>query len=256
MLRFLGGLTLALCVACSAAFAAEADKAREERRRDRVGRVERPGVSGTDFAPGRPVMIEVLIVDVRRGEAGKGDASDPPGDPKTRIEQLDKAGKLDGLTRVELTAVENQPASLHVGQRVPRITASQRGPAGQTNSVTFENVGLRLGIMAASGPRRADRIARPGRPLASRPRGRRRADLQAGRRRTRPHCGDRKPSRPKPPSAARDGQCVLVGAQQLKRQGRQSELLIVVTPRLLAGGDAAREVTAASSGSLDSAAEV
>jgi Flp pilus assembly secretin CpaC len=246
MLRTLGGLTLALCVACSAAFAAEAKKPTGEGSGEHAGpRSGMGGMGGEAFTAehgaGRTVMIEVLIADVRRGDAGKGDAGkgdagDPAGDPKARIHQLDKAGKLDGLTRVQLTAIENQQASLHVGQRVPRITGSQRSPAGQTNSVTFENVGLMLRVTA-----RADRDGRivlhvqtersqlgpaeEGTPISEPAEGEpiRIAAMETVTAET--------------TVAARDGQSVLVGAQQLKRQGRQSEVLIVVTPRL-AGGEA------------------
>jgi Flp pilus assembly secretin CpaC len=236
MLRIVGGLTVAACVACSAAFAAEAAKPRGEGHGVSSGHALAPPAPA-EAAAGRCLTIEVLIADVHRGEAGKGGAADPPADPKARVEQLDKAGKLEGLTRVELTTIENMPASLHVGQRVPRITSTQRGAAGRINTVVMENVGLMLRATARVdgdgrivvnvqfersqfGPaEEGTLIAKPdeGEPI-------RLAALESVTAET--------------TVAARDGQSVLVGAQQVKRQGRQSELLIVVTPRLC-GGEAA-----------------
>jgi type II secretory pathway component GspD/PulD (secretin) len=178
------------------------------------------------------VMIEVLIADVRRGEAAKGDARDLSGDPKTRIQQLDKAGKLDALTRVELAAVEGQKAALRVGQRAARITGSQRGPAGQVNSVTMEVVGLMLGV--------TPQIRRDGLVVMA-------IDIE------RSQLGPAEEGTPifkpsdgaairVPPTetlsvqttaSARNGQSILVGAERTERQARQSELLIVVTPELI-----------------------
>jgi Flp pilus assembly secretin CpaC len=229
MLRTFGSLTLVSCIACSVVSAAEAGRATREDPGERVRHVSRPVA---DAGAARMVMIEVLIADVRRGETAKGDARDLSGDPKTRIQQLDKAGKLDALTRVQLAAVENQKASLRIGQRVARITGSQRGPAGQVNSVTMENIGLMLGVtpeirrdglvvMAIAIERSQLRPAEEGTPT-SKP-----SDGEAIR---------------VPPTetlsaqttiSARNGQSVLVGAERTERQARQSELLIVVTPELI-----------------------
>jgi len=196
------------------------------------------------------VMIEVLIADMRHGEAAKGDASDPPGDPKALIQQLEKAGKLDCLTRVQLTTVEGQKASLRVGQRAARIVGSQRiggggfgggggggfggggGGVGQVNSITFENVGLMLGVtpqirrdglvvMSIDIERSQLGPAEEG-PVISKP-----ADGEAIR------AAPTETLTTQTTIGARSGQGVVVGMQQTKRQGRQSELLIIVTPKLL-----------------------
>jgi len=178
------------------------------------------------------VMIEVLIADVRRGEAAKGDAGDLPGDPKARIRQLDKAGKLDALTRVQLATVDGQNAFLRVGQRVARVTGSQRGAGGQVNSVTMENVGLMVGV--------TPRIRRDGLVVLV-------IDIE----RSQLGPAEEGPPISKPSDgaairvaptevltaqttvSARNGQSVVVGAQRTERQARQSELLIVVTPELI-----------------------
>ena len=145
--------------------------------------------------------------------------------------------------RVQLTTVDGQKASLQVGQRVARIVSSQRsfgggggggfgGGGGQVNSITFDSVGLMLGVtpqirrdglvvMSIDIERSQLGPAEEG-PVISKP-----ADGEAIR------AALRRASPLKQPSVARSEQSVLVGVQQTKRQARQSELLIVVTPQLL-----------------------
>ena len=99
MLRTLGSLTLVWCIACSVVSAADVGRATRDPG-ERTRRVSKPVA---DAGAARMVTVEVLIADVRRGDAAKSDADDPHGDPKARIQQLEKAGKLDSLTRVQPT---------------------------------------------------------------------------------------------------------------------------------------------------------
>jgi Flp pilus assembly secretin CpaC len=245
MLRTLGSLTL-LCIACSVVSAAEARRATREDRGEQPRNGSKPVV---DAGAARMVMIEVLIADLRHGEVAKGDAGDLSGDPKARIQQLDKAGKLDSLTRVQLTTVDGQKASLHVGQRIARIIGSQRsfggggggfggpgggggGGGGQVNSFTMENVGLLVGVtphirhdglvfMAINIERSQLGPAEEG-PVISKP-----SDGEAIR------AVPLETLTTETTISCRSGQSVIVGVQQTKRQARQSELLIIVTPELL-----------------------
>ncbi|MGO9112805.1 MAG: hypothetical protein ACLP9L_26535 [Thermoguttaceae bacterium] len=236
MLRTLGSLTLVLCIACGVVSAAEAGRA----TRENPGGAFHVSKPVADAGAARMVMIEVLIADVRQGEAAKGDAGDLPGDPKALIQQLDKAGKLDALTRVQLSAVEGQRSSFQVGQRVARITGSQRSGGGgfgggagggQINSFTFDNVGLMLRVtpqirhdglvvMAIDIERSQLGPAEEG-PVISKP-----ADGEVIR------AVPTESITTETTISARSGQSVVVGMQQTKRQARQSELLIIVTPTL------------------------
>ena len=201
-----------------------------------------------DAGATRLVTIEVLIADLRHGDAAKGDADDLHGDPKARIQQLEKAGKLDSLTRVQLTTVDGQKASLKVGRRAARIVGSTRVGGGgfgggvvpwrrvvvvarQVNSITFENVGLMLGVtpqirrdgqvvMAIEIDRSQLGPAEEG-PVISKP-----ADGEAIR------AAPTETLTAQSTISARSGQSVLVGRQLTRQQARQSELLIVVTPEL------------------------
>ena len=94
MLRTLGALTMMLLIAGNVVSAAETGRATREDR----GEQPRSGRRiVADAGATRLVTIEVLIADLRHGDAAKGDADDLHGDPKARIQQLEKAGKLDSL---------------------------------------------------------------------------------------------------------------------------------------------------------------
>jgi type II secretion system protein D len=69
------------------------------------------------------------------------------------IRALEEARRLDVLSRPQVRTLDNQPAFIQVGQRVPRIVASNITEGGlQTNSVELENVGLILGVTPRISP--------------------------------------------------------------------------------------------------------
>ena len=69
------------------------------------------------------------------------------------IRALHEAQRLDVLARPQVRTLDNQPAFVQVGQRVPRITASNITEGGlQTNTVELENVGLIMGVTPRISP--------------------------------------------------------------------------------------------------------
>ncbi|MCA9211660.1 MAG: hypothetical protein KDB27_01225 [Planctomycetales bacterium] len=69
------------------------------------------------------------------------------------IRALQEARRLDVLSRPQVRTLDNQPAFIQVGQRVPRIVATNITQGGlQTNSVELENVGLILGVTPRISP--------------------------------------------------------------------------------------------------------
>ena len=61
--------------------------------------------------------------------------------------------RVDILQRPQIMALDNQPASIQVGQRVPRITTvSTNALTGNSNSVTMDSVGLLLGVTPRISP--------------------------------------------------------------------------------------------------------
>ncbi|MEZ6118872.1 MAG: secretin N-terminal domain-containing protein [Pirellulaceae bacterium] len=68
------------------------------------------------------------------------------------IRALQETRRLDVLSRPQIMTLNNQPAYILVGQRVPRITSSQIVQAGTINNTDLENVGLSLGVTPRISP--------------------------------------------------------------------------------------------------------
>ncbi len=69
------------------------------------------------------------------------------------VRALQESRKMKVLSRPQVRTLDNQPAFIQVGQRVPRIVASNITEGGlQTNSVELENVGLILGVTPRISP--------------------------------------------------------------------------------------------------------
>jgi len=60
--------------------------------------------------------------------------------------------RLEVLSRPQIMTLDNQPAFIQVGQRVPRITNVSVNLGIQNNSITLENVGLILGVTPRISP--------------------------------------------------------------------------------------------------------
>jgi general secretion pathway protein D len=65
---------------------------------------------------------------------------------------LQQTGRLEVLSRPQVLAVDNTPASINVGERVPLITSSRVTDQGDTiNTITYENIGLTLDVLPRIG---------------------------------------------------------------------------------------------------------
>ncbi|MEC9092295.1 MAG: secretin N-terminal domain-containing protein [Planctomycetota bacterium] len=62
------------------------------------------------------------------------------------LRALQESRRVDILSRPQVRTLDNQPAFIQIGQRVPRITGSTVNQNGQSNSVALENIGLILGV--------------------------------------------------------------------------------------------------------------
>ena len=61
--------------------------------------------------------------------------------------------RVEILQRPQIMTLDNQPAFIQVGQRVPQITAvTNNAVTGNTNSITLNNVGLILGVTPRISP--------------------------------------------------------------------------------------------------------
>lgn len=62
------------------------------------------------------------------------------------VRALQQSKRMQVLSRPQIQTLDNQPAYIQVGARVPRITSSNLTTFGTTNSTTLENVGVILGV--------------------------------------------------------------------------------------------------------------
>ena len=68
------------------------------------------------------------------------------------IRALQECRRLDVLSRPQVMTLDNQPAFIQVGQRVPRIIGTTINETGQVNNIQMENVGLILGVTPRISP--------------------------------------------------------------------------------------------------------
>lgn len=68
------------------------------------------------------------------------------------LRALNETRRVDVLARPQITTLDNQPAFIQVGQRVPRIASASLTQFGQINSIELINIGLILGITPRISP--------------------------------------------------------------------------------------------------------
>jgi len=68
------------------------------------------------------------------------------------LRALQQNQRLEVLSRPQVMTIDNQPAFIQVGQRVPLITNVIVNQIGQTNTVQMDNVGLILGVTPRISP--------------------------------------------------------------------------------------------------------
>ncbi|MCC7086302.1 MAG: hypothetical protein IT427_14965 [Pirellulales bacterium] len=68
------------------------------------------------------------------------------------LRALAECRRLDVLSRPQVMTLDNQPAYVQVGQRVPRVNATSITQTGQTNSVILDNIGIILGVTPRISP--------------------------------------------------------------------------------------------------------
>lgn len=106
----------------------------------------------------RTVAIDLLIAEVaaKKNVDGKAPA-DPDLDEKeftgttkdvlAKVEALKKKGRFASVRQIQLTAVENQPASVLVGEMKPIVAGAITTATGHiSRSITYRNTGTKAGI--------------------------------------------------------------------------------------------------------------
>ncbi|OHB70460.1 MAG: hypothetical protein A2V70_11310 [Planctomycetes bacterium RBG_13_63_9] len=149
-----------------------------------------------------------------------------------RIRALQKQNRAEIIRCPQLMTLDNQPAMLHIGQRIPRILGTSVSPRGQTNRVQMEDVGLCLSVTSRVTPDGSVTMV---------------IDLQQSQLSESEEDvpvsvspdGDviRTPrvvtTTAKSTLAVADGQSVVLGGLITKSESRRTERWIIVTPRIL-----------------------
>ncbi len=68
------------------------------------------------------------------------------------LRALRERRRLEVLSRPQIMTLDNQPAYIQVGQRVPVLSGSTVGITGQTSNVTYQNVGLIVAVTPRISP--------------------------------------------------------------------------------------------------------
>lgn len=68
------------------------------------------------------------------------------------VRALQASERLQIISRPQVQTLDNQPAFVQVGARVPYVTGQTLGTIGTTSSITFQNVGILLGVTPRTSP--------------------------------------------------------------------------------------------------------
>ncbi len=92
-------------------------------------------------------MGEAPVGDAKHGEVLASEGSAPPAERPNAFRVLERPKTMKTAARARVLTLDNQPALIQLGQRVPRVAGvSKSAAAGTAQSVTLDNVGLILGV--------------------------------------------------------------------------------------------------------------
>jgi type II secretory pathway component GspD/PulD (secretin) len=92
-------------------------------------------------------MGEAPVGDAKHGEALASAGGAPPAERPNAFRILERPKTMQTTARARVLTLDNQPAFIQLGQRVPRVAGiSNTAVSGTTQSVTMANVGLILGV--------------------------------------------------------------------------------------------------------------
>lgn len=199
-----------------------------------TGAESRPGPPEIVGLPGDSQFSAERLLKELGLEARAGSA--PAGGARVEGARNQKPRRVEVLSRVQLTASNNQPASIQVGKQEPVIRGSQVSrTGGRINNVTLEHVGLLVSVTPRIAPDghvtmefkiEESRLGPvdEGVPLAS---GEGHAEVRMPRTVT---------TSLETTVTAADGQTVVLGGLITKSASRRVDLVILVSPRVVRGG--------------------
>jgi type II secretory pathway component GspD/PulD (secretin) len=100
-------------------------------------------------------MGEAPVDAAKQGESTKGDGKPTTAATPSAFRLLDRPAKMETTARARLTTLDNQPAFVQMGARVPRATGVTTSPTNgrfSSTSMTYLNVGLIVGMTPRISP--------------------------------------------------------------------------------------------------------
>jgi hypothetical protein len=108
--------------------------------------------------PSGQVLIEMELGETSLAEARLAEAPKPIGTPSAPADPFRltrRPAKMETVRRIRLTTMDNIPAFIQMGERVPRVTGVVQSNSGETRSVDLVNVGTILGVTPRIAPDRS-----------------------------------------------------------------------------------------------------
>ncbi len=95
--------------------------------------------------PALQIRVKAVLLEAVAGVSAT-DEKLPAGNMQDILAAFKQRGELRIIAQPELLAVDNIPATLHLGNRTPRVTATTTAGRGRANQVSMENVGTILKV--------------------------------------------------------------------------------------------------------------
>ena len=96
--------------------------------------------------PAAIIHVEVLIGQAPADAIKPSPAASQQAAAEPQVRVVEKPEKLEILCRARFSTLNEQPADVQMGRRVPRITGTTASPRGTTNSVEYENTGTLIKV--------------------------------------------------------------------------------------------------------------
>ena len=96
--------------------------------------------------PAAIIHVEVLIGQAPVDAIKPSPAARQQAGAESRVRVVEKPEKLEILCRARFSTLNEQPADLQMGRRVPRITGTTASPRGTMNAVEYENTGTMIKV--------------------------------------------------------------------------------------------------------------
>jgi type II secretory pathway component GspD/PulD (secretin) len=91
-------------------------------------------------------MGEVAAGEAKHGESLKSEGSAPPAEKPNTFYVLERPKTMKTLARAQVVTLDNQPASIHLLQRVATVASVTRTASGPMSALTYQNVGSILAL--------------------------------------------------------------------------------------------------------------